>query len=406
MKFEFETICKLPTTELRETQNKLGTYIAHLNNVSATNNFASQESSINLPFDETSIAEIMAVKTQMVTEKLKYIVVIGIGGANLGSKAIYDAVYGHYDILQIKNQPKMLFMDTINPLFRSNLLNLIESKIISPDEILFIGLSKSGTTLETRDNLEFLESKIKFFSSRLIIATEENTPFWKKYTEQKVKCLKIYSSVGDRYSVFSVNGLLPLACAGYNVVEILEGAMEVRKNCLLTTDKNIATLAAAIAYNNYKNGKTNHITFIFHPELESLGKWHNQLVAESLGKDGKGILPVNSIGTVDLHSMAQLYLSGPQDKYTEFVYSQELNKNKNLKAILEGVKVAYTKRNIPFTEFILDDLSPKSIAQYMQTKMIEIMCLGNLLDVNAFDQPNVEEYKVETNKLLLPHKND
>jgi len=197
-----------------------------------------------------------------------------------------------------------------------------------------------------------------------------------------------------------------LACAGFNVVEILEGAMEARKNCLLTTDKNISTLVAAIAYNNYKNVKTNHITFIFHPELESLGKWHNQLVAESLGKDGKGILPVNSIGTVDLHSMAQLYLSGPQDKYTEFVYSQELNKNKNLKAILEGVKIAYTKRNIPFTEFILDDLSPKSIAQYMQTKMIEIMCLGNLMDVNAFDQPNVEEYKVETNKLLLPHKND
>ena len=156
--------------------------------------------------------------------------------------------------------------------------------------------------------------------------------------------------------------------------------------------------------------------------------WYRQLMGESLGKQfdrgGRevfsGITPLVSIGSTDLHSMAQLYLGGPFDKYTSFVEVEKINSRFKLtedlglvegicgkelqeimKAILEGVKIAYRKAERPYSETVLPDKSEASIGQFLQYKMLEVMYLGSLFNVNPFDQPSVESYKAETRKILL-----
>ena len=194
--------------------------------------------------------------------------------------------------------------------------------------------------------------------------------------------------------------------------------------------KNPAMFSAFSLFVNYKKDKTVNDNFIFNSELESLGKWYRQLMGESIGKEKNkngetinvGINPSISIGSTDLHSVGQLYLGGPKDKMTTFIYSLSKNSNiktskerlfpslvkmiddKNmkdvLKSILDGVKISYKNKNIPFTEVILEEIDEYSLGQFLQFKMIEIMYLGFLLNINSFNQPNVDDYKIETKKIL------
>ena len=170
--------------------------------------------------------------------------------------------------------------------------------------------------------------------------------------------------------------------------------------------------------------------FFFHPELESVGKWYRQLMGESIGKehslDGNvvhtGITPTVSLGSTDLHSVGQLYLGGPKDKLTTFVAAPNTlvrvtvpehrifpdlvpmidgkTAENVMDAILEGVKVAYQKAELPYMQVTLDAINEESLGAFLQFKMLEMMYLGVLLNVNSFDQPNVEAYKVETKRIL------
>jgi len=211
----------------------------------------------------------------------------------------------------------------------------------------------------------------------------------------------------------------------------LEGATYIREACIDTNiEKNPAAISAAIQYLHYESGKNISDLFLFANDLESLGKWCRQLMAESLGKEFNkkgekaniGITPIVSIGSTDLHSMAQLYLGGPYDKFTTFLSVENSNspiKVPSLKeysklvygiqgtslesimsAIMEGTKAAFRKGKRPFVEIKLPCKSEYSIGQFLQFKMIETIYLGYLLNVNPFNQPNVESYKEETRKIL------
>jgi glucose-6-phosphate isomerase len=204
--------------------------------------------------------------------------------------------------------------------------------------------------------------------------------------------------------------------------DFLKGAMESRKVCLRKDIfSNPAAISAIVIFMNYVKGKLINDSFFFNPELESLGKWYRQLMGESIGKNGKGITPTVSIGSTDLHSMGQLYLGGIKDKLFTFISTEtetndisvpqeplleildeveEKSTSEIMDAILAGVKIAFLKKDLPFTELVLDDVSPSSLGQYMQLKMIEMMLLGELMGVNPFDQPSVESYKQETRKIL------
>ncbi len=423
MKFLYKDSSLLDESLITETSQKLSEYIKHLNEVAKKNNYEDDEASINLPFDESLFQKISDLKGKKVSSKLKYLVIIGIGGSNLGTKAVYDALFGFYDILQPSRYPKMIFLDTQDEEILAKTIELINS-LGSKDEILVNVISKSGGTTETAANLEIIYDAVtkKFTDSndRFVITTDEGSKMQLAAEKKQIDVLNLPQKVGGRYSVFSAVGMFPFAAIGFNIEAIRRGAKHMRDIALQEND-NLAVISAVILYLHYKNGKNINDNFIFLPHVESLGKWYRQLLGESIGKDGKGITPTVSIGSTDLHSVGQLYLGGPQDKITTFIYGENTkyeatipqntvfnlvdairgkNINEIMRAIIGGVKIAYQKRQIPYIEVILDTVNEESLAQFMQFKMMEMMYLGRLMGVNAFNQPQVELYKEETRKIL------
>ncbi|MCR4330780.1 MAG: hypothetical protein NUV49_02780 [Patescibacteria group bacterium] len=412
---------------------QLSSYAEHLKEV-LQHGYEDEESSINLPSDKELMESVGAAVRDKNTTSLKYILVIGIGGSNLGTKAIYDALYGHFDILEPSRMPKMIFLDTTNPAFLAHLESFFDKEITNEEEVVINVISKGGSTTETVVNAELalgmLRKKYAGIMNRLVVTTDFGSLLWKIAEEKDITRLSIPEKVGGRYSVLSAVGLFPLAKAGVNVTSLLSGALEMRERCLsLDIGKNPAMASAAALFINYRRGKTINDNFIFHPELESLGKWYRQLLGESIGKEHNregevvhiGITPTISIGSTDLHSVGQLYLGGPEDKLTTFI-SAEYDKRGSVvtpevfagvlsgvagkkpadvaEAILKGVKIAYEKKGLPFMEALLPDITPASLGAFMQFKMMEMMYLGQLFNVNPFDQPNVELYKIETKNIL------
>ena len=434
MQFFYKHSSGVSKKDIDKTAQRLTPYISRLNTVAQTKCYEDYESSINLPFDAAIHDAVLALKQKKTSQKLKYILIIGIGGSNLGAKAIYDALLGSTDVLEPDRFPKLIFADTLDPECANRLRVFLRTRIQNADEILVNAISKSGSTIETIAHTAFIMDIVcKRFPNaleRLIISTDEGSQLWKEADKKKCSLLEIPQKVGGRFSVLSNAGLFPLACAGIDTSALLDGARKMRAKCLLSNlSENPAALSASILFWHYKRGICIHDTFLFHPELESLGKWYRQLLGESIGKEqnlqGKiiraGITPTVSIGSTDLHSVGQLYLGGPKDKITTFIFAQskeEVKVPKNqqfanlapdikeksfhviMKAIFDGVKVAYKNTGLPFMKVALSEISPRELGAFMQFKMIETMYLGFLLNVNAFDQPHVEAYKSETKKIL------
>ena len=365
------------------------------------------ESCINLPFDENMTSEVVKVKDILVQKPPKYIIDVGIGGSNLGTKAIYDGVFGYFDILEPKRFPKMIFVDTNDAEFLEKLEIFLDKEVRSLDEIVINTVSKSGETTETILNTKLLLSLSPKIKERMVITTNAGSKLWDEAKVQGISLLPIPEKVGGRFSVLTAVGLFPILLSGLDITDLVEGAMVITNKCLSNSlQENPAILSALITFLNYKNGKSINDIFIFHPELESLGKWQRQLMAESLGKNGVGITPTVSIGSIDLHSVEQLYIGGPKDKFTTFLSGNLHNSasnespNRVMNAIFKGAKTSYIKNNLPFVEIIFDKPILRSIGEFFQFKMFEIMFIAKLMNVNAFNQPNVESYKAKTKKSL------
>ncbi len=434
MKFIYKESSLVTDEEIKTVGEGLSSYIIKLQGIAEKNDFTEAECSMNCPFDEELIAKVKTLVREKSTVQLKYIFLIGIGGSNLGTKAIYDAVGGYFDALEPERVPKMIFVDTTNSeqLMRCGVLI---STLSSREEVLIISISKSGGTVETTANTEIILSqyKEKFGDGfdRVVVITDEQSPLWNASVAKNMSVLPLHGLVGGRYSVFSPVGLFPLAMLGYDIDGMIERVHAMRDQCLgEDIYKNPAALSAIITFIHLTKGKTISDTFVFHSELESMGKWYRQLMGESIGKEkdisdnevNTGMTPTVSVGSTDLHSMGQLYLGGPKDKLTTFIYAFDVGKDMSMPqdrifpdlvqmiqgkttkqimaAILGGTKMAYQKRELPFTEIVLEDISAASIGEYFQFKMVEMMYLAHLMEVNAFDQPNVEHYKTGTKTLL------
>jgi glucose-6-phosphate isomerase len=433
MNFSFRSTSGLTAAKIRSTGMRLSSYVDRLRTVADSGEYLANESSINLPFDKDLLDAVQRVCKDKVTNRLKYVIVVGIGGSNLGTKAVYDARCGFFDVLEPGCFPKVLFVDTTHAAFLEKLEQLLHDEVRHPEEIIVNAISKSGGTTETAANteviLKMLETRWKSAKNRLVVTTDIGSKLWNSTDEQGIALLPIPTPVGGRYSVFSPVGLFPLAAAGFDMKSLLRGAQRMRDACLdKNTTKNPALASAAILFLQNRAGKTINDNFFFNPELESLGKWYRQLMGESIGKEtdlkGKnihaGITPTVSIGSTDLHSVGQLYLGGPLDKLTTFVRADSTSRIRTpgrltfplvagiagkritdiMYAIYGGVTAAYRKKKLPYTEICLADTSEQSLGEYLQFKMMEIMYLGKLMNVNAFDQPNVELYKKETKRLL------
>ncbi len=424
------------TQDLEKLNPSLLQELARMNGASK-HGYEDDRASLHLVEDTDSIQTIKAVVKEKQKLRPAYLIVVGIGGSNLGTVAVQEAVLGRF-YNQQNPLTKILYADTVDADLLTAIIDLIEPVLQQGGNILINGVSKSGATTETIANFEVLIAVLQKYKPDwqryIVVTTDRNSKYWSLAQQQGFTVLEIPSKVGGRFSVFSAVGLFPLGMIGIDIDSLVSGALSMKKRCLSTNvNNNPAALGAALSYSQYKKGKNIHDLFLFSTDLESLGKWFRQLLGESIGKEynrqGKqvfiGITPTIAIGSTDLHSMAQLALGGPFDKFTTFVRVDRPNAtvqvpslsdyaplvggiqgktlDEIMKAILKGVQAAYLKGNRPFVEIVLPDKTAFSIGQFMQLKMMETMCLGALCEVNPFDQPNVEAYKQETRKILEGH---
>ena len=432
MRFSYEDSL-IPRERILRTAEGLKPEIDNM--VRATSrDYDDYRASINLPDDRKMLSEVEEVVERKSRLRPEYLIVVGTGGSNLGTIAVQEAVLGKlYN--QLNRGTKVLYADTTDSDYINSIIQLVDPTLKREGSVLVNSISKSGTTTETIANfeilLDLLRRRKKDYEKHVVVTSDKGSKLWNLALEKGFDTLEVPKMVGGRYSVLSPVGLFPLGLLGIDIVQLLEGARLVRDLCIESDiEKNPAAMCAAVKYLHYLDGKNVFDLFLFSNDLESVGKWHRQLMAESLGKEFNkkgqrvniGITPTVSIGSTDLHSMAQLYLGGPYDKFTSFVCVEKNNSDisvprlvdyselvsgiqgKRLKtimdAILEGTKRAFRKDKRPFVEATLPDKSEASVGQFLQYKMIETIYLGYLLNVNPFDQPDVESYKKETRDIL------
>ena len=323
--------------------------------------------------------------------------VIGMGGSSLGTKAIYD-------FLKKKIKKNFYFFD--------NLQN--EIKNIKKKRHVNLIVSKSGNTVETIVNSNLLINK----SDKNIFITEKKNSFLNSLAEKlKADIIHHNNYIGGRYSVLSEVGMLPVELMGLN-------PNNFRKfNSLIKNKKFINSLVLNVASLMYfvKKKKFNSIIINYDEKSESIFKWYQQLVAESLGKKKTGILPVISNMPRDNHSVMQLYLDGFNNNFFTFFYvndqkspkiknnlilnSQNFLKNKSVKQISLSQKKAtenvFRKKKMPFRSFQIKSRNEQTLGELFSFFILETILLGKCLNLDPYNQPAVELIKKETKRLLI-----
>jgi glucose-6-phosphate isomerase len=432
----YQTTAGVEANDLQEGQKALKDYLDFVWKIAnLPPSYNHPESSILLPLDDNFKSSLLEKIKQRKNPELKYIVVVGIGGSNLGTMALYQALRG-LDVFMHQDAARIIFLDTVSPTLILGAINFINDKVKAPEELLINVISKSGDTTETVANYEVIYDALKKkfgdkINERFVFTTDRDSKLWQAAQAKNLDVVEIPAVVGGRYSVFSAVSMFPLGLSGFDINGFWEGAGEMSKRCTqLDVYQNPALASAILTYVNYTRGFNIYNSFYFNPELKSLGRWYNQLMAESIGKEFNlnnekvniGITPIISLGSVDLHSMATLFLGEPKNKFTQFIHAAERDNmtavpkelslpglvddisGKSLAdimgAIFYGVKIAYLKNGLPYSEIVMHDISEHTLGQYLQLKMCETMYLARLFGVNAFDQPKVEDYKRETREIL------
>lgn len=419
IKYSFQHTNTKPNEQL--FSERILPYINDLKDKQVTKEYNFDECSMLLPFDQKHFEISTEIADKYNDPEVELIVLIGIGGSNLGASAILSA-------LSTSNTKyrEVIFVDTTDPGIIQEALTKLETTYQRQKKAFLILVSKSGTTPESISNFGMLYEKFKHVESnykeKLFVITMDGTPLWDFAISEELILLDHISMVGGRYSVMSNVGIFPLTLAGVNTESLLSGARTAVDNSLnQNLNENQAAQSALTLYQHMQEKRNIYNLFIFSKALENAGKWYRQLMGESTGKQRQGMTPIISIGSVDLHSVAQLFFEGPDDKYTtllnvknsEIDYSMPNNSldtvvNKISKyssqtmfaSIYQGVVQAYIKSQLPFSEISFHKIDEATLGEFMQFKMIEIMFLAKLMNVNAFDQPGVELYKEETRQIL------
>ena len=325
--------------------------------------------------------------------------IIGMGGSSLGAKAIYN-------FLKHKIKKNFEFFDNLNPICiknknkNKNFTNLI--------------ISKSGNTIETVVNANVLIKK----SEKSIFITENKNNYLHLLAEKlKSDIIHHNNFIGGRFSILSEVGMVPAELMGLNSnnFKIFNNLIKNKKFI-----KSLINNVNSILYFSKKK-KFNSIIINYDEKSESLFNWYQQLVAESLGKKNKGILPIISNMPRDNHSVMQLYLDGFKNNFFTFFYVNENNsdkinnnlilpsqkylKNKKISEITLIQKRAsenvFKKKSIPFRSFEIKKRNEKTLGELFTFFILETILLGKCLGLDPYDQPAVELIKKETKKLLI-----
>ena len=323
--------------------------------------------------------------------------IIGMGGSTLGAQAIYD-------FLKPKIKKNFEFIDNLQP---------IRKKKDNKNYTNFI-ISKSGNTIETIANSNIL---IKKKDKNIFITENKNNYLYLLAQKLKSEIVHHNNYIGGRFSVLSEVGMLPAEFMGLktNNFKQLNNLIKNKNylNCLIS---NVGSIIKFI-----KNKKYNSIIINYDENSETIFKWYQQLVAESLGKKNQGILPIISNMPKDNHSVMQLYLDGFKNNFFTFFYVHEKNsykinnnlvmssqkflRNKNFSQIIHSQKKAtenvFKRKKIPFRSFEIKKRDEKTLGELFCFFVLETILIGKYLKINPYDQPAVELIKKETKRILI-----
>ena len=392
-KFPFQK--KSFNNNLRKTRKAFESLKIDLNNFEIPM-MESYEKNYNLGFSQQTIKRF---------SKYKNIIIIGMGGSISGTKSIYS-------FFKKKIKKKLFFFDSLD-----TTLHLEFKKIKNLKNSCFIIVSKSGNTIETIVNLGIIYPKIKEGKKIIFITGMKDSNLASLANNFNAEVIEHKPFIGGRYSVMSEVSMFPAALMGLKINKFKNlNKLIKNKNFIDTLIKNVASI---FTLNN--KGIKNSVLLNYDSDLNDLGDWYQQLIAESLGKNGKGITPILSYGPKYHHSVLQLYLDGPRDKFftflnstpkqEEYKISQNLTnkslkfiKNKNLNFIkaaqLNAVKSIFKIKKIPFRQITFNKKNEEELGNTFTFFVLETILLSRLMNTNPFNQPAVEQVKIKTKNYL------
>ena len=319
--------------------------------------------------------------------KYKNIVVIGMGGSILGTKTIYN-------FFKDKVKKNLFFFDNLDRNLHSQFKRLRNLK-----NSCFIIISKSGNTLETLTNLNLVFSKSLFKNKLVIISELKNSSLMNIANKYTAEVIEHKDFIGGRYSVLSEAGMFPAALMNLNITKFKNLQRLIRNKHFTSTLIN----GVSSIYTLNQQGVRNSVILNYDSRLNDLCLWHQQLIGESLGKKGKGITPIVSTCPKDHHSLLQLYLDGPKDKFFTF-FSSLVKEDRKIESIIraqcEATKNIFKKKKIPHRHFIFNNNHESELGSVFTFFVLETILLARLMNVDPFDQPAVEQIKIETKRIL------
>ena len=364
----------------------------------------------NLPYQDTA-----EIKEYAESINKKHIIVLGIGGSSLGTRAIYDF------LLPSNNYDKgLIFLETVDPLKINHCL-----KKVDLDDAQFLVISKSGNTIETISIFKYLNSLVEIDSSNCTIISEAGSALTKFANDNNIKAFDLAENVGGRFSVFSVVGLVPLAMVGVDIDNLLNGCKRVSDSFFAQEDyyKPIMRKARFLVEN--KSRFNINVVFSYSSLLESFNKWYVQLWAESLGKVNingtrQALTPIGLVGPVDQHSFLQMIMDGVRDKTVTFIKIDDLKDSTSIPedtsskfddlawGCAEGFKFnellnmqadatiqsVQEQDDIPCDVLSVRTVDEYNIAKLMFSYQLLVSCIGAFLQVNTYNQPGVEYGKI------------
>lgn len=420
--FSFESSC-ISHAHIIEQFQKLQPHITHIR-AQLSKQYQTVYASLYAPFDTDAQHAVQNLVDHYAQHDIATVVVIGIGGSAMGTRAIASAL-----------NKQIIFLETVDSDACTAILAQLEALLKAGKKIVVTVITKSGTTTETIVNFQLVLALMQkylpqTYQEYIVVITDTGSPLENVAHAKKFHILSIPPQVGGRYSVFSAVGLFPLALVGIDIEQLLAGARDGYAAATTDSIENNAARSACTKVVQYKNGITLFDMFIFSLSFADIGLWYRQLFAESLGKAYNthgslveiGMTPLVSIGSTDLHSIGQRYLGGSRAIFTTFLDVAKNNSNVHIphypefdicvkhiqdrpvadimQAIVAGTKHAYAADCRPFMSVTIPDKDAYFCGKLLQMYMCEVMYMGYLLEVDPFDQPAVEAYKKETRRLL------
>jgi|AntRauTorcE11897_2_1112592.scaffolds.fasta_scaffold01608_6 glucose-6-phosphate isomerase len=426
MEIQHKGVSGVDDATLKTHIARLSSYRDELKGVVKAGKYTSPEAALVLPSDTNLHKKVTDITAAFSSKsEISDVIVIGMGGSIRGTQAVYD-------LLVRDDNPTLHAIDTVSADHISSVVEAVTGQAVSINNLVICVVSKSGHTNETIANTNILIEKLSQHFERqdvldqVAVITQPGSDLDALAAELGTVQLPIPEQISGRFSVLSAVGLLPLSLCGFDTATLLSGAGSMREAALSgrpTSDP--AAALAAIIYTHLKENTRILNHFFFTHQADSVGRWVKQLYAESLGKRTNrrgepvfsGVYPVTTIGPDDLHADYQLQLGGPKNFFTIFVRERDpagdfkltINDQGLLpeslselrgrtlgelhQALASGVMETFRADNRFFVEITVPQFNLERIGQLILLEELVVMYLGHLLEINTFNQPQVEKYK-------------